>query len=411
MMAAEGPILAAILARLAEPKQNLAAYGVAIAIAMLVEAPIIMVMSAANTLVVDRRSYRTLRDFSFALDALVTLFMGLVAIPPVFAELASLLALPEAVASRTWTATVLLLPWPGAIGYRRLYQGILIRSGTTRLVAYGTVIRLVTMALTGVVLALATRLEGASIGAASLSAGVVAEAIGSRWMAREAVASLRDSERPALGWGEVARFYYPLAMTSLLNMGIQPIVTFFAARGRMPIESLAVLPVVNSLVFLFRTFGLAGQETFIALDSEGREPLRRFAYVLAAVASGGLALIGWTPLAHAWFEHVSGLTPFLAGISVWPTRVLALMPALTVWMCWQRATLVTTRVTGPVTAATAIEVGSVALVMMAGNALGAMGILSAAFALTVGRLASNTYLMRPGRAALAQSAQQRNPVE
>ena len=105
------------------------------------------------------------------------------------------------------------------------------------------------------------------------------------------------------------------------------------------------------------------------------------------------------------------LTPFLAGISVWPTRVLALMPALTVWMCWQRATLVTTRVTGPVTAATAIEVGSVALVMMAGNALGAMGILSAAFALTVGRLASNTYLMRPGRAALAQSAQQRNPVE
>ena len=37
MMAAEGPILTSIIARLAEPKINLAAYGVAANIAMLVE--------------------------------------------------------------------------------------------------------------------------------------------------------------------------------------------------------------------------------------------------------------------------------------------------------------------------------------------------------------------------------------
>lgn len=392
MMALEGPIIAAILARLPDPKVNLAAYGVAIAIAMLVEAPIIMIMSAANTLVVDRQSYRTLRSFTFALNGIITLIMAVVALPPVFGVLAAILDLPQEVSSRTWMATGLMLPWPAAIGYRRLYQGILIRSGSTRLVAYGTGIRLAAMSLTGFALAAATTLDGASIGAAALSVGVVAEAAGSRWMARSVVASLRDSDARPLTTREVAAFYYPLAMTSLLNMGIQPIVTFFAARGRMPIESLAVLPVVNSLVFLFRTFGLAGQETFIALDSQGRDPLRRFAYMLAAVSSGGLGLIAWTPLADAWFSRVAGLTPSLTGIALWPARVLALMPAMTVWMCWQRAMLVTTRKTGPVTAATAIEVGGVALVMMAGNALGAVGILSAAWALVVGRLASNGYL-------------------
>ena len=44
MMAAEGPFLAAIIARLADPKYNLAAYGVAFSFAVLVEAPIIMIM-------------------------------------------------------------------------------------------------------------------------------------------------------------------------------------------------------------------------------------------------------------------------------------------------------------------------------------------------------------------------------
>ncbi len=43
MMAIEGPFLAAVIARLADPKFNLAAWGVAFAFAVLVEAPIIIV--------------------------------------------------------------------------------------------------------------------------------------------------------------------------------------------------------------------------------------------------------------------------------------------------------------------------------------------------------------------------------
>ena len=49
---------------------------------------------------------------------------------------------PE-VARLTRTSLLILLPWPAAIGYRRFYQGLLIRTGLTRRVAWGTVIRLV----------------------------------------------------------------------------------------------------------------------------------------------------------------------------------------------------------------------------------------------------------------------------
>ena len=58
MMSVEGPFLAAVIARLPEPTFNLAAYGVAFAFALIVEAPIIMILSAATALVRDYESFR-----------------------------------------------------------------------------------------------------------------------------------------------------------------------------------------------------------------------------------------------------------------------------------------------------------------------------------------------------------------
>jgi len=67
MMAVEGPFLAAVIARLADAKFNLAAYGVAYSFALLVEAPVIMLMSASTALVEDTVSFRRLRVFSYVL--------------------------------------------------------------------------------------------------------------------------------------------------------------------------------------------------------------------------------------------------------------------------------------------------------------------------------------------------------
>ncbi len=50
MMAAEGPFLAALIARLTDAKLNLAAYGVVTSLAWIVESPIINILSATNAL-------------------------------------------------------------------------------------------------------------------------------------------------------------------------------------------------------------------------------------------------------------------------------------------------------------------------------------------------------------------------
>ena len=48
LMAIEGPFIAAVVARLADPTLNLAAFGVAFPLGMLFESPIILIMSAST---------------------------------------------------------------------------------------------------------------------------------------------------------------------------------------------------------------------------------------------------------------------------------------------------------------------------------------------------------------------------
>lgn len=239
MMSFEGPFLTAIIARLAEPKFNLAAWGVAFSFALIIEAPIIMIMSASTALVENRTSYIKLRNFTNFINAAITLIMIFLLIPDMFNYITiNLIGLPERVSQLTHIATILLLPWPGAIGFRRFYQGVLIRHNLTRRVAYGTVLRLISISLTALLLYSLTDLPGVSVGAISLSTGVLIEAAASRMMAHKTVSILMtiDNHRQSLSYRKIYLFYYPLALTSLLALGVHPLVTFFIGHSRMALS-------------------------------------------------------------------------------------------------------------------------------------------------------------------------------
>ncbi len=409
MISVEGPLLAALIARLADPTLNLAAYGVAFSFALIIEAPILMIMSASTALSKDADSFRKMRNFTFLLNFLITALMVLALLPPVFRVLAvDLIGLPDDVAGLTHTAMLLLLPWPGVIGYRRFYQGLLIRNNLTRRVAYGTVVRLSTMAATSFGLYFFSRLPGAWVGAAALSAGVTMEAVASRFMAGPTVARLTSGASavsgPELEYRYIFRFYIPLAMTSMLSLAVHPMITFFVGQSRLAIESLAVIPVVTSLVFVFRSLGLAFQEVAIALmgdDFQGYTQLRNFAGGLMVAATAGLCLIAFTPLQRVWFHEISGLPTHLAVLAGSATRILAPMPGLAVLLCFQRAMLVNLRITRFISWSTAIEIGGIAATLFCGIHLaGWAGAVAAALALLIGRLGANLYLLAPLRAFL-----------
>lgn len=403
MMSVEGPFLAAIIARLAEPKYNLAAFGVAFSFALIVESPIIMMMSASTALVSNRASYVKLRNFTTLLNGGITLVMIILVLPPVFSFIAEgLIGLPPEVAKLTHLATVFFLPWPSAIGFRRFYQGLLIRNNLTRRVAYGTIVRLVGMAGSALFLYLHTDLPGAAIGAIAPSVGVTLEAIASRVMAHATIQqhlSNEDGSEEGMSYRSIFHFYYPLALTSMLALGVHPMITFFLGQSRMALESLAVLPVINSLLFIFRSFGLSYQEVAIAKygkDFQGYEPVRNFAAGLGVAATTGLALIAFTPLAGFWFISLSGLPVELADFARLPVQLLVLIPAASVLLSYQRATLVASKRTRAITLATGLEVGTIVLMLIVCIAVfDLIGVVAAAIALFVGRLVANGWLWRP----------------
>lgn len=403
MMSVEGPFLAALIARSSEPKFNLAAYGVAYSLALIIEAPIIMIMSASIALVKDSQSFYKLRNFTYAANGLITLVMLIVIAPPVFYFITEdLIGLPSEVSSLTHIATIILTPWPGAIGYRRFYQGILINHNLTRRVAYGTVIRLLSMSLCATILFVSDFVEGVVIGAASLSFAVIMEAVAIRFMVRTTVKKIKSedsSSEQVLTYKEINKFYYPLALTSFIGLGVQPLVTFFVGQSRMAIESLAVLPVVTSFVFVFRALGLSYQEVIIALIGEKKEkfkPLLNFAIVMAAILVSVLALFAFTPLADFWFITVSGLSKPLAEFAHLPLMIMFFFPALTVLISIQRGVLVAARNTKPITGGTITEFVTIVIIMMILiSNINLVGAVAAVIALIMGRLASNIYLMYP----------------
>jgi len=405
MMGLEGPYVTAIIARMPDAEFNLAAYGIAFAIAWIVEAPILMLLTAGNALVRDRQSFLALRRYGYVLDMMLTLALVVIALPPVFRAMVNLVGLPSEVTRLANFATAVVIPWPAAIGYRRFYQGLLVRHGLTRRVAYGTVVRLISMSGVAAALAWWSPFTGATIGALSLTIGVVCEAAASRWMSWQVVTTLLQTP-PAPGTSPlttqaITQFYYPLALTSVLSLITLPVITFFMGHSRNAIESLAVLPVITAFVFLFRSGAYAYQEVAVALTGlhhEHEAEVRRVARLLGGIASAALAVVALTPLANVWFESVSGLTPGLARFALWPVRILMLLPALEYLLQSQRACLILSRRSRSVTAGTGVEaVGiSVALAVSVGW-LDLPGAIAAAVALMTGRIGVNLFLHRAMR--------------
>ena len=402
MMSVEGPYLAAIIARLDAPVTNLAAFGIALAFAIIIESPVMMLMSASTALVEDRESYFALRRFSYGLSALLTLVQLAILAPPVFELLASGLSLPDDVARLAHGGLALMLPWTAAIGYRRFRQGLLIRKGLTRRVAYGTVVRLTTMSVTALVASQISTLPGVYIGALALSAGVVLEAMASRVMTAGLLPRLlerhRDPDRLArLRLPALLSFYTPLALTSLLTLASQPTVTFFMGQSRYALESLAVLPVIHGLTFIFRSLGLSYLEVVIALVGRNREHypmIRNFALALGICAAAGLGLIAFTPLAVVWFRDISGLSRELTAFALIPTRILAVLPVFSVLLACQRGLLVHARRNASATWATLIELTGIATVLTVGiHWLDLVGAVAAAVAIVSARVASTMWLM------------------
>ena len=370
MMAVEQPMIAAAIARMRDPENNLAAYGVVYAVALIIESPIIMLLTAGTALSRGAISYRRLLRFANVLIGGLTAIHLFIGITPLFDLIVRrVIGAPEQIAVLCRAPFLAITPWSAAVGYRRLWQGVLIRYDRTGVVPVTIAVRLVvTAALLAAGFAV-HRYSGVLIGSVALAMGIITAAVTAYLFARPVIRrhlSESDGETDPLGQRELIAFYLPLALTSLILLAARPLLTVALTRLPNPVQSLAVWPVLLSVSFLGRSIAMSFQEVGIALnqDAAAFAMLRRFAWVLASVMLVLFCGFALTPLAGTWFRRVAGLSPELTRMTRVPMMVIAALPALGSLISWQRAFLVTARRTAAITRSVLVNLAVLGIVIV-----------------------------------------------
>jgi len=366
IMAIEQPAIAAVVARMSEAKLQLAAFGFTFSLALFIEGPVIQMLAAGTAVADNRDNYKRILNLMHVIGWSATAIHGILCIPPIFKLFAAgFIGIPEELLDTSRLALISMLPWTVAVGYRRLWQGVLIRYGRTKVVPVTMAIRLGVSFATLAWGIYSRVLPGAVLGGLALSLGVIAGAAASWWYVRPIVKGMpppapteRCSPSGVMTWSAMLLFYIPLALTNFMNLGARPILQMGMARGPMPLESLALWPVSIGYFFLYSSISLSSQEVVISrLDGpESRRELVRFISWLSAALSLMYIIVMVTPLWRGWFSGVSGLSEELTDLAAIPILLSFPVVPIFAFISLFRGALVRIRRTREVTIGVAINV-------------------------------------------------------
>lgn len=438
MMVLAGPVISAGLSRLDEPTLNLAAYGAAMGMALLIESPVIMLLHAATAAARQGPvAFGLLRRILYGLCIVETVVFALVALTPAyFFVFRTALSLPEPVVQAVRPAFAMMLFWPAAIAWRRYHQGYLIYCGRSRAIFFGTLWRLATVAVVMAV-GVALRGRGAVVATAALHTSVIIEALVITyyyWLERRretaamATAALevaatapgralthasgvaestQTAAQPAPGavpeqlW-PLLFWFLPLAATSFLIWASRPMLSAGIARANLAAVSLAVWPVAWNTVALLGSGTRMVQQLAISLirDRATYQVIYRFSWLIGGTFALGLAAVAFTPLGPAYLGQVIGLPAELLAPALPVLQLCAIYPVLVAQQAWYQSLLVRAGRTAAINgAAFAGGVLALALVLAGARYTTITGAYLAALAVSAGMLVELALLWRSSAAA------------
>ncbi len=373
LLTIEIPIYTAVIARLAEPKVNLAAWGVTFPLALMLGAPAISLLVTSTALSKDWPNYQAVRRYTCWMVAIMTALHGILAFSPFYDWLVvRVMAMPEAVVEPSRLGLRLMLPYVACLAYRRFNYGVLIRFGHSSAMMIGVMTRLVTdIVLLGAFFLLESGLPGVAVATATMTIATTVEAVYSGIRVQPILRSqLKDAplvdERLTLSI--FLAFYIPLVLTTLLQIVTQPILN--AALSRMPdtLDSLAVFPVIYGLASFWTSVSMAYIEVVVVLLDEPRSmnSLRRFALLIGLVTTGLLALVMMTPLASLWFIHFVALPASLLGLAKQGLWFIFPVPIFRILQSWYQGVLLNGKQTRGITEAVLIFIITNILLLWAG---------------------------------------------
>lgn len=403
MMVLEPSIINIGLGRTLDAEMALAAYGVAFSLALLVEAPILMLLDASVARSNSQAAFALVRRFTVVLGLIVTAIGLAVSLTPLYGLIVEqLMNIPADVAARARPTLQVLSFWSFPIAWRRAHQGLLIRAGRTAVITVATGVRLVSLAggIFGGLLILPQR--GALVAGLAMDLSVVIEAVlitlATGPVLREGHYGTNPSDdTPSLTLRELWRFYWPLLGTTILRQSTRPLLNAGIAAASMARVSLAAWPVAWGLATLIAgpAWSLQQLTTALASDASAYQRVRRFSLSLSLLFSALLALVVFTPLYSLVMGGIYNLSPELQALARPALQIMTLLPLVMGAQSVLRGSLIRGGCTGTVRTAMTLNVGVLGLTLVAGVTLfSPAGALLAAIATLAGNLAELAWLRR-----------------
>lgn len=400
LMALELPTINAFIARLPDAEINLATYGgVVFPLALIIEAPIIMLLAASTAFSRDWLSYQRLKKITLGMGIFLSALHLLIAITPLYDFIVKvILQAPPDVIEPGRASLIFLTPWTLSIAYRRFQQGAMIRFGNSRMVGETTAVRLITDLIVLIIGFSLKTIPGATLAAITQGMGVSVEAIYAGLRIRKIRPQIKAAppvENP-LTLKRFIIFYGPLALTSTLWLLWAPLISGTVSRMPDPLESLAAWSVVSGLISVIRNFGVAYNEAVVALlERPGAFPvLRSFARIAALTTAALATLFVFSPLSTWWFGIVANIPPDLAKTARTALGIAILISAFSVYIHFFQGVIVFQEKTRPVAEATLAFLLTLAGVMILGVITAAFkGVYVAAAGYTLAHLIQGLWLM------------------
>ena len=327
LLTATNPILAAALARSADPITALAGYTVAFAVCGVLYAPLLVVQQVAAARLLAEGSFSPVKRFAYLTGALMSLIGAVIAYTAagdlVFARMVGVgpEVLDEAVRAMTF-----LWPVPFLTAVRAAHQGRLVAGHRTGPIAYATGGRTVILGV--VAFGLSATGGGAWLGAAAFTVGLVVETLVVMWaptpnIQLEHKGCEADNEN-------VARFSAPLMLNVLLWWATPLIISAVLARTDNPDPSLAAFGVVEAVAWFIAAPVGQLQHASIALVgcSETHRRVRAWGAAVAFAMVGLLLLLSLPAIRGPVFRTLFALDPGLVALAGAALPITAAYPFL-----------------------------------------------------------------------------------
>jgi Na+-driven multidrug efflux pump len=403
MMTLEPSTINIGLGRTTEPELALAAYGVAFSLALLIEAPIMMLLDASVARSANQEAFALVRRFTVALGLGVTVLGLIISLTPLYSLIVrDLMNIPADVALRARPTLQILSFWSFPIAWRRAHQGVLIRAGRTAAITAATGIRLVALAA-GLFLGLLLLPErGAVVAGSAMVLSVTVEAFLITLATRRVLQDERFGtvDKQPLELRDLWRFYRPLLATTILRQSMRPMLNAGIAAALLPVASLAAWPVTWGLAILITgpAWSLQQLTTALVTDQTSYHRVRNFSLSLSILFTFLLAMVAFTPLYASVMAGVYNLSPELQTLARPATQVLVLLPLLMGIQSFLRGVLIRSGRTGKVRAAMTVNVVTLGATLILGTTvLAATGAMLAALATMTGNVAELVWLWRQNR--------------